>query len=183
MKVINTVEARSIANSVALIAFIRQYVDNDTTLAHYEKSGTTIGDYTQPSISALQLSYATPPADLAAVKAAANAARAILYAHFTDANAHKASDTTNAALISTTTLAELVTADSQGTTNTFLNALETAYAAHRTQANIHSHNDTTNLITAADATDLASSKTLATDVKTQTNAHINLSYGGVSPER
>jgi hypothetical protein len=182
VKVQDTGEARSYALVSALNAMVRAYVDNDTTLAHYEKTSTPAGDYRNPSISALLMTFSTPPADLAAARTAANEARRVLYAHMVDANAHKAADTVNAALISTTALAELTSSSSQGDTNTFINTLKTAYQAHRTQANIHSHNDTTNVITDADATDLATSKTLVAGVKTQGNAHVNLSYSGVSVE-
>lgn len=175
MKVQDTGEARSYAMVAALNALIRSMVDNDTTYPHYEVTGVPAGDYRNPSTTALLVAL-TSTADLAAVKAMANEARKVLYAHFTDANAHDAADTTNAALIVSTTLAELVAADSQATTNTFVNALSTAYEAHRTQAGVHSHNDTTNLYTAASATDLASSKLAIADVKAQTNAHVQLAW-------
>lgn len=175
MKVQNTAEARSRASVVALNALIRQIVDAESTYPHYEATGVTVGDFSNPSVTTLQV-VSSSTADLAAVKTMANECQKVLYAHFTDANAHKLADSTNAALIAVTTLVPLVTADSQGTTDTFINTLVTAYGAHRTQSGIHSHDDSTNLITASTAVDLASSKLVVADVKAQTNAHISLSW-------
>lgn len=181
MKVQDTSEARSYALVAALNSLIRKVVDNETTYPHYEVTGTTSGDFRHPTTAAF-LVTSSSTADLAAVKTMANECRKVLLAHFNDANAHKVADTTNAALITTTVLAELVTADSQATTDTFINTLVTAYEAHRTQSGVHSHDDSTNLITATSAIDLPSSKLRVADVKTQTNAHINLSWATPSVE-
>jgi len=168
-------EARSYALVAAVNALIRKLVDEETTFPHYEISGVTVGDYRYP-VTTAKLVTLSSTADLPAVKAMANEARTVLVYHLTDANAHKLADTTRLALINTTTLAELVTADSQATTDTFINALSAAYEAHRIDTDLHSHADSTNLYTASSAVDLASSKLAIGDVKAQTNAHIQLSW-------
>lgn len=181
MKVQDTGEARSYAMVAALNALIRKIVDSDATYPHYDVTGVPAGSYRSPSATALQV-VATSTVDLAHVKTMANECRQVLYAHMTDSNAHKVADATNAALITIVALPDLVTADTQGTTDTYLTTLTAAYEAHRTQSGVHSHNDTTNLITATGAVDLASSKLLVADDKAQINAHINLSWSTPSVE-
>lgn len=175
MKIQDTGEARSYALVTAINALVRKLVDDETTYPHYEKSGVTVGDFRNPSVTTMLIALSST-ANLAAVKAMANEARKVLLYHFRDTNAHKVADATNIALIDDDALTDLVTADSQATTDTYINALSTAYEAHRTQSGVHSHSDTTNLYTAPSATDLASSKVAIADVKTQVNAHINLSW-------
>lgn len=57
------------------------------------------------------------------------------------------------------------------------NELKSDYNTHRTQATIHSVNDTANVVTAANATDLATLLTLCADIRTQLNAHYSNSGG------
>ncbi len=82
----------------------------------------------------------------------------------------------SAALISTTTIALLTSASTQGQADTLLTALSTAYEAHRVLTTKHSHADTTNIYTAGGAVDLASSKLAVADIKAQVNAHILLAW-------
>ncbi len=175
MKVQNTGEAAWRALAIAHNAFVRKFVDVETTFPHYEVTGITTGDFSAPVMTALQIT-SSGTTTLAAVKTMANEARVVLLAHFADANGHIAADTVNAALIDLDALDELVTASTQDETDTFVNALITAYEAHRILTTKHSHADSTNLITATSAVDLASSKLAVADAKAMTNAHINLSW-------
>lgn len=175
MKVQDSGEARSFGLAIALNALIRKLVDAETTYPHYEVTGVTSGDFRAPSVAALQV-VSTSTADLAHVKLMANECRNVLYAHLIDSNAHKLVDSVNAALVSIAALPDLVTADTQGTVDTYLTTMTAAYEAHRTQSGVHSHDDSTNLITASGAVDLASSKLLVADDKAKINAHINLSW-------
>jgi len=152
--------------------FVRSYVDLNTTYSHYDISSTPGGNYTAPTSTALSVAN-TGTADLAAVIVMAEAARRVLLVHFADAVAHKISDAVNIALI---TVATVPTATDQGTANTLLNALSTAFTAHEALTTVHSHADSTNAITAVTATTLANSKLLAADIRVQTNAHILLAW-------
>jgi len=158
--------------ALALNAFVRAFVDNETTLAHYDITSTAGGDYTAPTSSPLQV-VSSSTADLAHVITMAEEIRAVLVVHLSDAIAHKVADTTNLALI---TLTAVPTATDQATVNTLLNAISTALTAHDSQSGVHAHNDGTNLITAPAATNLATSKALAADARAQTNAHITTAW-------
>lgn len=181
MKVQNTGEAAWRALTIAHNAFLRKFVDTETTFPHYEVTGITTGDFSAPVTTALLIA-SSGTTTLAAVKTMANEARTVLVAHLGDTNAHIAADTVNAALIAVTLYADLTTTSTQDETDTFVNALVTAYEAHRILTTKHSHADTTNLITATSAIDLASSKLAVADVKAQVNAHINLSWSTPSIE-
>lgn len=52
------------------------------------------------------------------------------------------------------------------------NEEKAAYNAHRTEAGVHAVDDVTNVVTAADATDLATAILLLNDIKAQHNAHL-----------
>ncbi len=175
MKVQNTGEAAWRALAIAHNAFLREFVDTETTYPHYEVTGITTGDFSAPVMTAL-LVTASSTATLADVKIMANECRTVLLAQFNDTNAHIAADAVNAALIATTLYADLDDDSTQGDTDTFINALMTAYEAHRILTTKHSHADTTNLITATSSVDLASSKLAIADVKAMANAHNNLSW-------
>lgn len=175
MKVQNTSEAAWRALAIAHNAFVRQFVDTETTFPHYEVTGITTGDFSAPVMTALLIT-STSTATLAAVKIMANEARVVLLAHLGDANGHKLADATNIALIDLDALDDLTSTSTQDETDTFINALMTAYEAHRILTTVHSHADSTNLITATSAVDLASSKLAIADVKAMVNAHNNLSW-------
>jgi hypothetical protein len=158
-------------------AFLKSFVDNGTTYAHYDITSTPGGDYQVPTSTSLQVSPTGSQADLAHVIIQAEATRAVLLAHFADAVAHKASDATNLALI---TLAAVPAAVDQTTVNALNVALAAALTAHESQTGIHSHNDTTNITSAAASTSLPTSKTQAADTVTQVNAHITAAPGSVA---
>lgn len=64
---------------------------------------------------------------------------------------------------------------------TLVNELKTDYEAHRilTAGSVHGAADTTNVVSASDATDLASALTLANEIKTDYEAHRVLTAGSV----
>ncbi len=78
----------------------------------------------------------------------------------------------------TLVLVAAVTA-TQGAVDTLLEALAASETAHFAQSGVHATDDSTNALTSSAATDLASSKLRAADIKTVTNAHIL--FGPTSP--
>ena len=155
--------ALTFALASAFNSFIRKFVELETTFAHYDVTSDAGGDYQTPTSTTLGV-VASSTATLGAVIIMAEEMRTVLLRHFTDAVAHGESDATNEALI---TVATVPTATTQGTVNTLLNALSTAFTAHESETDVHPHDDATNLITAPAATNLATSQTLAADIRTQ----------------
>ena len=154
---------------------VRDRVGNETTNPHADVTSAQGGSYTAPSVTALQITGSTT--DLDAVCALANNARWVLLTHFADGGtatnayggAHKAPDTVNAALIA---LSLVPKATDQTTANALLNAEKAVLNAHMSQAGVHFTNDGVNSVGALDADDLASSKTLAAQIKSVCNAHM-----------
>lgn len=94
--------------------------------------------------------------------------------HRTDADIHKAADTTNT--ISAADCVDLATAQ------TLANALKVAFNAHLTQSGVHYINDATNTVATANATDLPTTQALANALKTALNAHMaDAPTGGSMP--
>jgi hypothetical protein len=115
-------------------------------------------------------------ADLPSVIVMANNLFAEFNAHMASAcssttgqGAHLLADTTNGPL---TTAAAV----DQGTADTLLNAIKTAFNAHLTQSGVHAHNDGTNTVAAANATNLGTSITLANALQTAVNAHFAAAF-------
>lgn len=82
--------------------------------------------------------------------------------HLADTVAHKVADAPPA----------LVVPVDQTTANTFLNAVKADYNTHRASTTYHYTADSTNVVTAAAATNLATSIDLANDIKAQLIAHL-----------
>lgn len=154
--------------ATAFNAFMRKFVESETSFPHYDITSTPSGSFDAPVSTALGVVNSST-ADLSAVILMAEEMRSVMLKHFADALAHKAADTTDAALLA---LGTVPTATDQTSVNLLLNALATAYAAHRVSTSYHLGVDATNVVTALSATDLASSKTLAADIRTQIIAHI-----------
>lgn len=79
------------------------------------------------------------------------------------AGIHVAADATNPV--------SAAAASDQGTADTLLNAIKTAFNAHLTQAGVHITNDATNTCNTTNASDLGTSITLANALQTKINAH------------
>ena len=154
--------------ATAFNAFMRQFVAAETSYPHYDITSRPSGAYDAPASSPLSIVNSST-ADLAAVILMAEEMRLVMLAHFADVLAHKVSDTVDIALIA---VATVPAATDQGTVNTLLNALSTAYTAHIGSTSYHLGADATNVISAPAATDLASSKVLAADIRTQIIAHV-----------
>lgn len=134
----------------------------------------TTTDFSHPSSTPDVPSTVSAPADLAHVISLYNECVGIYGRHIADTFAHKAADTTNTApaLLASTAL--------QAAVDTALNAFKALINLHFLQAGVHYTNDSTNTITAADATDLASSKTLIADIASDLNDHVLFAVGGDS---
>lgn len=177
----------SISHQAILYALLKAHnderkeeVEDDSTYPHYDKSGLTSGDYTCPTVTPYAVTSAIPTT-LATVITRAEDIRSILLAHMGDAfgssaeplkaGAHRAADATNIALITTATIPLLTATSSQSAANALLNACNAA-CAHFLSTAAHPVADDTNAISAADASDLATSITLATELGTDITAHI-----------
>jgi hypothetical protein len=145
---------------------------------HRDLSQVTTGSFQDPSTIVLTtLQVAGTAAAQSDTMLLANQELAVLHMHFKDAQAHLIADTVNdgyldgysfldgyLAASSVTQLASLIVN---------LNAMKALFNVHRSQAGVHVNNDTGYATSAADATDLASAKTLALDLKAKINGHIN----------
>lgn len=148
-------------------AFVRERATNEDAFSHAEITSYSGGDWRVPTASSVLVTVADAAATLATVITLANQEINVLDVHFLDTYAHLAADTTN-----DMGLDDLASDASQSVTNTRLNAIKTACLAHVSQGGVHFHDDVTNTIAAANATDLASSITLANAIKVFLNAHI-----------
>lgn len=178
MQIRKTTDAMVFAIVTAFNLCWRWFVTNKTTYPHADITSTTGGNYTAPTTTALTVAAANAT-NLATGITLAEAVRSWMLVHLNDGGAstngyggaHKAADTTNYALITYTASAKLTSSSSQGNLNTLLNLLKSTANAHVSQSGVHFTNDGTNTVSASDATDLASSETLANALKTWCNAH------------
>lgn len=141
--------------------FKKIYTETETTYPHADITSTTSGAYTALVSTAAIMSSATA-SDLPTVIVRANEAKAVLNVHLVDALAHKAADTV------------IATADAsdQTTANTLLNAIKAKLNTHDASTTYHFTADATNTVAAADASNLGTSITLANELFTDINAHI-----------
>jgi hypothetical protein len=168
----------------------RAYVAGSTTYPHVDVTSTTGGNYQAPTTSPLLVTGTA--VDLSSTITVAEQIRTVLFTHFNDAGAatnlyggaHKAADTTNATPISYATIAKILPATGTlSQVEALLNALKTACLAHVSQSGVHFTNDGTNTVSAANATDLTSSETLASGsggLKAFVNAHIQFASAAVT---
>lgn len=171
---IQNVDGEAAYASVAAINSLRRAITEElTTKSHADVTSTPSGNWQAPTSAALQVTAANA-SDLATLRTLCRDLWSVGRNHFTDAVAHKAADATNVWGDQPATDAPL--ADLQ----TWLTARKTAVAAHFVQSGVHFTNDTTRTIASADATDLATSNTLANELKTDLNAHISAAFGGAS---
>lgn len=143
-----------------------------TTKAHAGATSViNTGHWQAPAGSALQVTAANAT-DLATLRTLCRDLWAVGKLHFEDALHHNAADTTNSWGTQPAEDASL------GDLQTWLNAAKSAYTAHLSQASVHFTNDATNTIAAANASDQTSANTLANEMKTDLNAHINNALAG-----
>ncbi len=147
----------------------REVTETLTSFPHCDiTSVPTSDDYRDPTTTPLVV-VTTSATTLPTVKAVANDMKRCFNLHCADAVCHKAADDTNPF-----DTADLVTGDSQGATDTWVNALKVAINAHYTESGVHFTDDSTNTISTADASDLTSSEVLVTAMRTKLNAHVAL---------
>lgn len=148
---------------------LRQEVATRESLVHGDITGTPGGDYRNPTTTAYLVTAANAT-DLASLRTLGRDLYRVYSTHIGDTEAHKVADTTNVVA------AGLPATDADQTAlNTFLNELKADYNAHRSQSGVHPTNDSGNAVSSADATDAATSLTLANEIKTDLNAHIQAS--------
>jgi hypothetical protein len=138
---------------------------------HVDKTTLVMtGDHLNPTPATLTVSAANA-SDLATLLTLCAQIRAVAIAHAKDANAHKVADSTFLAAIPAepTDLATAIT---------FLNAVKAAYGTHIASTTFHYTADATNTIVAANASDQATSQTLANELKTDVTAHIAAALAG-----
>ena len=146
--------------------FVRDFIANSTTYPHADITGTAGGDYRHPTSTAFVVT-AADASTTATLRTLCQNIYRVYSTHIADDLAHSAADATN-------TIAAGLPADDADQTalNTFLNQAKVALNAHRSQASVHFTNDASNQVTSADATDAATSYTLANEIKTDLNAHV-----------
>lgn len=148
--------------------------ENLTTFPHADTtSKQTSIDFKAPSASAL-LVTAADASNLATLRTLCRDLWFVATAHFGDAVAHKAKDAANDFGDQPSATAALV--DLQ----TWLNDAKDALEAHFTESGVHFTNDATYSITSADASDQGSSNTLANELKSDLNLHIQFALPGSS---
>jgi hypothetical protein len=154
---------------------VRDRVASSTSYPHADVTSLAGGNYTAPTLT--QYLVAGSAVDLPSTMAVAESARRVLQAHLQDAGAaatlwggaHKSADGTNLALI---TLTAAPTSVDLPSVIIVLNALKSACNPHVNQTGVHFTADGTNTISAAAASDLPSSETLAAAIQTFVNAHV-----------
>jgi hypothetical protein len=146
--------------------FVRGFVDNSTTYPHADITGTAGGDYRHPTSTPYTVT-AADATTTATLRALCQNIYRVYSTHIADDLAHEAADATNV-------IAAGLPADDADQTalNTFLNQAKAAYNLHRSQSGVHFTNDSGNAIGSADATDAASSYTLANEIKVDLSAHV-----------
>jgi hypothetical protein len=162
----NAVLAALVASTMA---FRREQLKAAASKPHYDITATTSGDYQAPVATPAIMSSASA-SDLPSVIVRANEAKAVLNAHIADEVAHERYGSA------------IATADAtdQATANTLLNAIKTAFNAHGASTSYHIVADATYVVTAANATNLASSIDLANELYTMINGHIQ--FAPTSPQ-
>ena len=161
------INVRNAANAVIpnLVAqfnkFLRLYTAAETTYPHADITSTTSGAY-GALVSTPAIMSSPTATDLPTVIVRANEAKAVMNVHLVDPRAHKAADTV------------IATADAsdQTTANTLLNAIKAKLNTHDADGAVHFTADATNTVTSADASNLGTSITLANELYTDINAHI-----------
>ena len=161
------INVRNAANAILpnLVAqfnkFKRVYTESETTYPHADITSVTSGAQSALVSTPAIMSSATA-SDLPTVIVRANEAKAVMNVHLVDALAHKAADTV------------IATADAtdQATANTLLNAIKAKLNTHDASTAAHFTADATNTVSSPDATNLGTSITLANELFTDINAHI-----------
>jgi hypothetical protein len=132
-------------------------------------------DAEPPTVTALQVTAAAPTSEATRV-ALANDIKRVLNAHFADSVAHK-SDVSDP--IETD---DAVMGDSLASAIELANDCKAAFNTHRSESNVHFTNDAGNAIGASDASNSGTLDTLLAELKTDINAHIVASLGGLHVE-
>jgi hypothetical protein len=128
--------------------------------------------------SVLQVTAANGDGTLAKLLLLVNNIKNVLLIHFRDTLAHNTAVST----AGITALAAIADATDLATAQTLLNACKTQWGTHLAEAGVHFNNDATNTIAAANMSNQATGDTLANEMKTDINAHINGALAGNSFE-
>lgn len=159
-------------------ALVKQYnrLHEDTVAddgyVHSDKSGVmTSVDYTDPESKLLQVE-AADATDLATSVTLTNALRAVMMEHFDDDVAHRVADSTSVGALD-----GYADAEDLDDVQDQLNVMQHTFNAHLDRAvslvKCHLNDDDVNEVTTAAATNQATSNTLANDLKSALNAHID----------
>ncbi|WP_438029004.1 hypothetical protein [Sorangium sp. So ce233] len=148
---------------------LRQEIATRESLVHGDITGTPGGDFRNPTTTAYLVTAANA-SDTATLRTLCRDLYRVYSTHIADTEAHKVADSTNTVSVG------LPAEDADQTAlNTFMNELKADYNAHRSQTGVHCNNDSGNAVAAVDASDAATSYTLANEIKTDLNAHIQAS--------
>lgn len=172
---VRKLEAAMVFAVVQQLNLLRRAVtENLTTYPHADITSYPSGlDYRAPAATP-KIVTAANASSLATLRTLCRDLWVIATAHFGDAVAHKAADGTNDFGDQPATDAALV--DLQ----TWLNDAKDALNAHFTESGVHFTNDATYSITSADASDQSSANTLANEIKSDLNAHLQFALAGSS---
>lgn len=163
------INVRNVANEIlpnlaASFNALKREVVALTSYPHADITSTTSGPSNARVATAAIMSSPTAT-DLPTVIVRANEAKAVLNVHLVDPRAHKAA----ASVIAT------ANATDQASVNTLLNAIKAALNTHDASTADHFTADSTNTCATTDASNLATSLTLANALFTKINAHIQFS--------
>jgi hypothetical protein len=154
-------------------AFNADRVARVSTNFHVSKTVEAVsGDFRNPTITDAVIATANASNE-ATLVALCKDIRVMIITHGKDSVGHKVADTVIQAAVATEPSAT-------ASCITFLNAAKAAWAVHIASTTYHYNADATNTIAAADATDEASAITLATEMKTDVNAHLANGLAGYS---
>lgn len=164
-----TSECVEYALAAAFNAFKKDVATNLTTLPHADITSTTSGDFSAPASSPYVVTADNGDGTIAVLRTLCLDLYNVYLAHLADTQAHKVADTAPALVLPTSS-------SSLSALETFVNAVQTDYNTHRASTTYHYTADTTNVSSAATADDQAKSDTLANDLKTQINAHVQAGF-------
>lgn len=147
-------------------------ISTSTDGYHRDISGVVdTGDsFSNPISKSLQVTAASATT-LPTVLLSALNIQAVLHMHFADAEAHLKADSVNVGLDGYA-IDNTSATTQQSSANLMLNAAKVVLNAHLTQSGVHRKSDTANSVATTDASNLATSETLANALKSAINAHI-----------
>ena len=135
-----------------------------TTQKHRDKTSVPTGDWFTASSTPLLIDAIVDTLD--GYCTAVTQIKGVTYFHFNDDSAHLVVDDVNI------NFDGYVNAYDLATCYLLANAVKVDYNLHGTQSGVHLNNDAGNQISASDATDVASLRTLLADERAKINAHL-----------